>query len=291
MKKVIILLAIALGSVSAITAQDYVPLVREGVKWKCGIVHENYAKPEKSYISPYTILFKGDTIIGDYMYKNCLVIPDGYPETFSDSTLCGFAREDIAGKKVYYLANFDFRSSVYNPHDKGPYGWDFCYGEVLWYDFNNMKESYELKTQIDGGITVHIDSIEIVGRQRKRHNVSSYDNSFSVIEGVGSSGDFNHCGYSDKNHGDLLNRVTVYYNGMTTAYPIFYHLEDADGNIIYDAPNDPPGVDGIGEVTKISEDAVEVARYDVHGRRFAKPVPGINIIRMSDGSVRKIIVK
>ncbi len=44
----------------------------------------------------------------------------------------------------------------------------------------------------------------------------------------------------------------------------------------------------IVEVAEAGEvDAVEVARYDVHGRRLAKPVPGINIVRMSDGTTHK----
>lgn len=38
-------------------------------------------------------------------------------------------------------------------------------------------------------------------------------------------------------------------------------------------------------------DAVETARYAIDGTRLNAPVPGINIIRCSDGSVRKVLVK
>ena len=48
--------------------------------------------------------------------------------------------------------------------------------------------------------------------------------------------------------------------------------------------------DGIEEV-KASEDAVEIARYDIQGRKIAKPQKGINIIRYSDGTTRKVLVK
>ena len=48
--------------------------------------------------------------------------------------------------------------------------------------------------------------------------------------------------------------------------------------------------DGIEEV-KASEDAVEIARYDIQGRKIAKPQKGINIIRYSDGTTRKLLVK
>ena len=50
---------------------------------------------------------------------------------------------------------------------------------------------------------------------------------------------------------------------------------------------DPDCIEGV----MASEDAVEVARYDIQGRKIAKPQNGINIIRYFDGSTRKIIVK
>ncbi len=46
--------------------------------------------------------------------------------------------------------------------------------------------------------------------------------------------------------------------------------------------------DGIGEV-KASEEATEIARYDIQGRKIAGPQKGINIIRMSDGTTRKVM--
>ena len=50
---------------------------------------------------------------------------------------------------------------------------------------------------------------------------------------------------------------------------------------------DPDGIEGV----EASEDAVEVARYDLQGRKIAEPQKGINIIRYSDGSTRKVMVK
>jgi len=37
--------------------------------------------------------------------------------------------------------------------------------------------------------------------------------------------------------------------------------------------------------------ATEVARYDIHGRLLTQPTRGINIIKMSDGSAKKVVVK
>ena len=48
------------------------------------------------------------------------------------------------------------------------------------------------------------------------------------------------------------------------------------------------GVDG---VNIDSDEAVEVMRYDIRGRLLSEPEQGINIVKMSDGSVRKAQVK
>ena len=47
------------------------------------------------------------------------------------------------------------------------------------------------------------------------------------------------------------------------------------------------GVEGV----KIDCNAIEVSRYDIHGRLLSEPARGINIVKMSDGSTRKEIVK
>ena len=50
---------------------------------------------------------------------------------------------------------------------------------------------------------------------------------------------------------------------------------------------DPDDIEGV----KASEEVVEVARYDLQGRMIAKPQKGINIIRYSNGTSKKVIVK
>ncbi|MBR5332477.1 MAG: leucine-rich repeat domain-containing protein [Muribaculaceae bacterium] len=47
------------------------------------------------------------------------------------------------------------------------------------------------------------------------------------------------------------------------------------------------GVEGV----EADNNTVEEARYDMHGRLLSKPTKGINIIKMSDGSTRKEIIK
>ena len=50
------------------------------------------------------------------------------------------------------------------------------------------------------------------------------------------------------------------------------------------------GIGGI-EGVEADNDSFEVVRYDIHGRLLSEPTKGINIIKMSDGSTRKEIVK
>ena len=50
----------------------------------------------------------------------------------------------------------------------------------------------------------------------------------------------------------------------------------------------PNKIDGI---TTNVNDAIEIARYDIHGRLLSEPARGINIIKMSDGTTRKEIIK
>ena len=50
------------------------------------------------------------------------------------------------------------------------------------------------------------------------------------------------------------------------------------------------GVGGI-EVVDVDDNAVEVSRYDIHGRLLTEPTKGINIIKMSDGSTKKELIK
>lgn len=47
------------------------------------------------------------------------------------------------------------------------------------------------------------------------------------------------------------------------------------------------GVEGV----EVDDNVIEIARYDIYGRLLSKPVPGINIVKYSDGNTRKLIIK
>ena len=91
---------------------------------------------------------------------------------------------------------------------------------------------------------------------------------------------------------DFVDFVRV-YTGMNQTYPQLgetstevvgahdLHLDASINAIIASGIN---GVYGNGKAT-------ETARYSADGTRIAKPQRGLNIIRMSDGTVRKVYVK
>lgn len=53
----------------------------------------------------------------------------------------------------------------------------------------------------------------------------------------------------------------------------------------------PYGSSGISDATTEAADATEIARYSIDGTMLSAPAKGINIIKMSDGTTRKVIVK
>ena len=50
------------------------------------------------------------------------------------------------------------------------------------------------------------------------------------------------------------------------------------------------GVGGVEDV-KVDNNAVEVGRFDIYGRRLSKPTKGLNIVVYSDGTTKKVEVK
>ena len=51
----------------------------------------------------------------------------------------------------------------------------------------------------------------------------------------------------------------------------------------------PAGIEEVETGDDTDAEAVEVARYDINGRLLSAPTKGINIVKYSDGTVKKII--
>jgi hypothetical protein len=202
MKKIFTTMLLALVCGMALQAQDadYQPLVREGVKWMntrqfIYFGDETYYDP----ITTYSLQFSGDTVItstsGTFTYK---IINSVWPNVF--------VREDE--KKVYCI-------------DNDPYS--ICPDEeYLLYDFSGDSQallcSSPYKTQMAFD---YEGSIEINGKRcRVFHGPFGH-----LIESVGL--------VSTKGDGDLIDIRWERVAGGEYYWQLD-HMEDLDGNVIYD---------------------------------------------------------
>ncbi|MCM1320320.1 MAG: hypothetical protein NC217_08075 [Muribaculaceae bacterium] len=68
-----------------------------------------------------------------------------------------------------------------------------------------------------------------------------------------------------------------------------FTFEDENGGILsFTLVCVPSELAGVSSAEVASD--IETARYDIYGRRLFTPVPGINIVKYADGTVRKIFV-
>ena len=205
-------------------ANDYTPLVREGVKWHCRMDVVSLITETESY--PYTIEIKGDTIINDVSYKKCYY-------TFEDESVAtneiprAFLREDIGEKKVYAFYNYDYKMTL--PH-YSLYGDFEPFTEGLLYDFNNLANANQgWYAFVNNGEedTITTEVIELNSKEYVETTLNKY---FVFIEGIGIAENkyFEH-------EGDLLNpampRIASAFS--PEALPIFCSFEDETGTVIY----------------------------------------------------------
>ena len=88
------------------------------------------------------------------------------------------------------------------------------------------------------------------------------------------TGVFQHCGWIGETSTEVASFTDL-------------HLTDGyDDNPVIIPPRKPTGIRRTPTLLP-----GETARFNIQGKRLAKPEPGLNIIHMSDGSVKKIMVK
>lgn len=68
-------------------------------------------------------------------------------------------------------------------------------------------------------------------------------------------------------------------------------LLNADGEIVNAAKCNVSTPAGVNGVESSMDEPVEVVRYSLDGRLLSEPERGVNIVKMSDGTVRKVMVK
>ena len=228
MKKFFIISFFALLGMSQAAAQDYeyVPFVREGVKWICSR-EPRYPNPSKIF----TLEFKGDAVIDGVTYK-AMHYYSGEGIDPNNDTIPVYMREE--GKVVYAIVP-DGKTYEECPID--------CFGdstinedimdgkEFVLYDFNDpegfiMSKIPTMPTYIyhsgeivDSLHDVMPQTIMLGDRSVKRYVFNCYSNGFCFIEGVGCDG---------------LNRGYPLAYKKEYEYPIM-HLDSVieDGKVIY----------------------------------------------------------
>jgi len=76
----------------------------------------------------------------------------------------------------------------------------------------------------------------------------------------------------------------TYYYSVSALSENGVELENHTGEFVINVAT------GIGNAS-IENKTTEVARYDIYGRLLSKPTKGVNIVKMSDGTTKKLIIK
>jgi hypothetical protein len=109
------------------------------------------------------------------------------------------------------------------------------------------------------------------------------DNLLEVVSLTQSPASIPDNSFSSKTYND----GTLYVPDGTMAR---YMVRDGWKNFTYMEEGVPTDIDNVAK-GGANDGAQEAARYTLDGTRVATPQPGLNIVRMTDGSTRKVVVK
>lgn len=201
MKKRILIFLLALVGMTQLSAQesDYIPFVREGVKWVCyynsyygSTIYsiDNYYPIGKTY---FTLELKGDTVINDQTYKKMHKYRgDGINE--ENDTVVVYLREEnrivygIMPVLYYDMFYVGYGRMIYDPAvnivQAARNGEEF----VL-YDFSDPENYYN--TIYNGSISyLGCDEIPVGEKMARRYLYDCWDYHPRFIEGIGYDGYF-----------------------------------------------------------------------------------------------------
>ena len=296
MKKLTFLTIISLMGMIQLAAQDYeyVPFVREGVKWVYYHEYDDEFYPSIPGLqggTVYAILeIKGDTTIDGKSYK-AMHKYHGRAIDAANDTVVIYLREE--NKTVYGLVP----DGVVYPDcdiDYGPRSSWGNYGptisetlkagqEFVLYDFNDPKNHYEgvMSYYKQSGLFEYVktEPLSLGGVESKRSEFSLWGGKAYIIEGIGYDG--------------VVPGYTLsYFHDILMPAPMFYlsHVLE-DGEIIYKGQYYNPDTHvGIDEVA--ADRAVRPADgnyYNLMGQPMGKDVPTVLGIYIHQG--KKIVVR
>ena len=184
MKKILVLLLALLG-MSQVVAQDYeyVPFVREGVKWAC---RSNYFNPQ----SRFFLELKGEAVVNGNTYKVMHKYSGEEIDRENDTVPVYLREEDkvvygiVPDGKTYEdcLVGFDRDEGIQEKIAAGE--------EFVLYDFNDFEGFINQWNNIPYDIPKVIPDMTTVGGRLAKRYISKWewDDEFCAIEGIGYDG-------------------------------------------------------------------------------------------------------
>ena len=263
MKRTLLLLAL-LPTVLGIAAQDYKPMLVNGREWF--IIHTSlyydYYSPG-AYKYSRTVIVVGDSIIGDLHGKKLYSACDDPDESINYNKYI-WLYDDVQNKKIL---SFSGVSNTFNT--------------FLDYSLTDWDENHNAK--------VVSDSILVKGKKYHRLKIDyscGPENSPTIlIEGIGRK----YC--SDYSYtAEKPTQMLVPSNGE---YDRVEKVFD-NGELIFEyADFDAPSIAGTESVVYDATKANTAEWFDLSGVRLAeKPTTaGIYIVRYTDGTAKKIVVR
>ena len=249
---IVMLFTCSIAAQAQAQSEDYLPLVREGVRWH--YVKSFIDSQEEIFVdTPYYYEFKGDSILNGKTYKKCYVTSSEPKE----SGLVALVREE--DKKVY-------RKFVNDELSK----------PELIYNFNPAElsvDGFNLYDKIESTKNVSIEGVDCKVYQVK--NAQDIDN-IALIEGVGVD-----LSSSNYYHGNLLSPLINYCTCYVETVYTLDRLEDLDGNILYTYSQ----YSAIKDLKAESEKA-DNRYYNLMGQPVSTPTQGIYI-----HNGKKVVVK
>lgn len=233
-------------------AQDYEPLVQEGVEW--GYYSHELALDEdkKPYLMEWTyrITLQGDEVKNGKTYKRVYRY-DSCTFGGDDTVLLGWIREE--NKQVFFLRNSELELTKF-PQYSYDQGRILMFGdetETMIYDFSLNKIGDEF-IRYDGYISVvtEIKEVELLGKKKRILSFDSYTNS---AEGWG--------GYTSV-RGDLVFPFTLITTCMVCVKTEFNYYKNKDGVIEYNRPQNLNVDPCLGSVSSIQEDKIKITHKD-----------------------------
>ncbi len=293
MKNIIVLLLSVLGMSQAVAQEyEYVPFVREGVKWVY-----SYSNPFWSYILDmpegdqyYSFEMQGDVLIGDKYYKPVILThyldKEGHNKEVEEY-IPVYLREE---NKVVYAIHPDgiwhaqcpvgFGWFVGNPHEDPPF--ETSDEEFILYDFNDPVQLYNETFGEQSTLVEYLETkmMTLGHHQVKVHHYSTwYSEDDNIIEGIGYDG----------LAGMPLFYFEVFISGIQVRYGLSHVIED--GEVIYKGrwynPDVHVGIDEV--VADKTRRVLDPNYYNLMGQPVGKEVPTTPGIYIHQG--KKIVVQ